>query len=375
VLQYIVKFGGFKYALLAIFTAFVAQLAFSGISLWLSVWVGEYSHNDSANVLFYLAVHAVIIASYELLLGLSLLIFQNRCLKAAQSMHRHLLEAVFGVSLNWYNTISTGEITNRFLRDIHSLDSLIVRHLQKTVELFLRLVLRVFATGSIMPIFAIPAALACVMGIYVGELYTRAASSVKRLSSESQSPVFAHFTETLAGLSVVRARYGMRDILANQLALKLRVYARALEAQYSCNRWVAVRTESLAAIVALGAGSIAIARSNTVSSGLVGFSLTNAIGLSQTIIQLVRNVNELEIELRSFQRVQEYTQLPQERPGISDPAPLSWPLSGTVEFRNVTARYKPNGPDILKDVSLVIGHGERVAVVGRTGSGKITLVI
>jgi ABC-type bacteriocin/lantibiotic exporter with double-glycine peptidase domain len=39
----------------------------------------------------------------------------------------------------------------------------------------------------------------------------------------------------------------------------------------------------------------------------------------------------------------------------------------------VTIRYDPNEPDILTDVNLKFKAGERVAVVGRTGSGKSTV--
>ena len=55
--------------------------------------------------------------------------------------------------------------------------------------------------------------------------------------------------------------------------------------------------------------------------------------------------------------------------------PQDWPTSGKVEFRNVTVKYDPSGPAILKDINLTFGAGERVAVVGRTGSGKSTLVL
>lgn len=49
-----------------------------------------------------------------------------------------------------------------------------------------------------------------------------------------------------------------------------------------------------------------------------------------------------------------------------------WPRSGRVEFRNVTIRYDLNVPDILQNINLVFGANERVAIVGRTGSGKST---
>jgi ATP-binding cassette, subfamily B, bacterial HlyB/CyaB len=46
---------------------------------------------------------------------------------------------------------------------------------------------------------------------------------------------------------------------------------------------------------------------------------------------------------------------------------------GEVELRHVTFRYRPNSPNVLKDVSLRIGAGEVIGVVGPSGSGKSTL--
>lgn len=139
------------------------------------------------------------------------------------------------------------------------------------------------------------------------------------------------------------------------------------------------------------AGAIAISKVGLIPAGLVGFSLTNASGLSSTILYLVRLANELEVELQSFHRVREYASLePEEKtedaivPAAQQQeqsfqhateVPASWPATGAIEFRNVTIRYDPDGPDILKDISLKFAAGERVAVVGRTGSGKSTLVL
>lgn len=52
--------------------------------------------------------------------------------------------------------------------------------------------------------------------------------------------------------------------------------------------------------------------------------------------------------------------------------PNGWPQSGEIEFRNVTVRYE-DGPNILTDINLKFKAGERVAIIGRTGSGKTTV--
>jgi ABC-type multidrug transport system fused ATPase/permease subunit len=69
---------------------------------------------------------------------------------------------------------------------------------------------------------------------------------------------------------------------------------------------------------------------------------------------------------------------PEEGEYTDDPThviPKNWPSKGEIEFRDVTIRYDLKGPDILTNINLKIHSGERVAIVGRTGSGKSTLVL
>lgn len=64
------------------------------------------------------------------------------------------------------------------------------------------------------------------------------------------------------------------------------------------------------------------------------------------------------------------------KPAIADaphvmPQP---PIQGRIEFRNLTFRYHADGEPVLSDINLTIATGQTVAFVGRTGSGKSTLV-
>lgn len=272
-----------------------------------------------------------------------------------------------------------------------SLDNQLSRMLQGTQQLAVELVFRLGAVTAIMPIFILPGLFSCVVGLLAGEMYTRTAVVVKRLVSSSQSPVFSQFNDDMAGIQIIRARKGIAKSFGNLLAERLRPFNRANETNYNLNRWVGLRIDFVTALVMSCAGAIAISKVGLIPAGLVGFSLTNASGLSSTILYLVRLANELEVELQSFHRVREYASLePEEKTeDAATPAaqqqqqsyqqptevPASWPATGAIEFRNVTIRYDPDGPDILKDISLKFAAGERVAVVGRTGSGKSTLVL
>lgn len=78
----------------------------------------------------------------------------------------------------------------------------------------------------------------------------------------------------------------------------------------------------------------------------------------------------------SLERLQEYMVIEQEpKPTTSGEPPASWPASGTLEVRNLTARYAPDSPDVLHGLNFDLHSGERVGIVGRTGSGKSSLTL
>ena len=52
-----------------------------------------------------------------------------------------------------------------------------------------------------------------------------------------------------------------------------------------------------------------------------------------------------------------------------------WPNRGKIEIKDFSCRYRPETPIILKNVNLTINPGEKVGIVGRTGSGKSSLII
>ena len=99
----------------------------------------------------------------------------------------------------------------------------------------------------------------------------------------------------------------------------------------------------------------------------------------------------------SLERVQGYIEIEQEpKPTPKGVPPAYWPASGNVVVEKLSARYSPDGPKVLHDISFEIKSGERVGVgkyhiislfkygmilindvnllVGRTGSGKVTKI-
>jgi len=78
-----------------------------------------------------------------------------------------------------------------------------------------------------------------------------------------------------------------------------------------------------------------------------------------------------EVAGNSVERVQDYLVIEKEKENTpAGVPPAYWPASGSIRIENLSARYSPDGPLVLEDINLEIKSGERIGVVGRTGSGE-----
>ncbi|KAK0388536.1 hypothetical protein NLU13_4779 [Sarocladium strictum] len=389
VLQYVSYFGSPAFVLFVLACMVISNIFTVGATFALTLWSDAYNSAGSVDAVFYMCLFALLTFSEMGSYAAVVILFELGAWRAARRLHNDFIRAIMRVSLSWFKVIPIGRVTNRFSSDMASIDNNLPGLLRNCIDFFILLLFRIAAISAILPVFMVPSLFACLFGITLGELYTRTAVIIKRLTSSAQSPVFSQFGDTLAGLPVVRARAGMSESFSEELATKLRIWAASSETNYNCNRWIAVRVDFVTALVSLAAGMIAVGKSGAIGAGLVGFSLTNANGLSSNILTLVRAMNDLEVEMQSFHRVKEYVKLePEEKDdenysdegAFTDDAsavtiPKAWPRTGEIEFRNVTIRYDPDGPNILTNINLKFKAGQRVAVVGRTGSGKSTLVL
>lgn len=118
-------------------------------------------------------------------------------------------------------------------------------------------------------------------------------------------------------------------------------------------------------------------RTSNVNAGVVGLMLSYALSTTQTLNWIVRSATEVETNIVSVERVQEYIDLPSEAPlEVEDKKPTDeWPQHGSIRFDHVNARYRKDLDLVLRDVNFEIKAGEKVGVCGRTGAGKSSLTM
>ena len=120
--------------------------------------------------------------------------------------------------------------------------------------------------------------------------YLATSRELKRLDAVSKSPIFAWFSESLAGLSTIRAY--------NHQSLFIATNARRLNRNQMCylpsvhsNRWLAVRLEFVGSVIILSAGLLAVTAvvNSNVDAGLVGLVLSYALNTTGSLVSRCRN--------------------------------------------------------------------------------------
>ena len=132
--------------------------------------------------------------------------------------------------------------------------------------------------------------------IYIQRYYLRTSRELKRLDSVSKSPIYAHFQESLGGITTIRAyRQQSRFSLENEWRVdaNLRTYYPSI----SANRWLAVRLEFIGSFIILAAAVFAIISVSTgdgPTSGMVGLAMAYALQITQSLNWIVRQTVEVE---------------------------------------------------------------------------------
>lgn len=369
-----------KYAGNMAFSGWLFLIILTGIAdgspkIVLRYWVAKAVYDET-----YFIVYTILPFVAAGLCFISLLIlFRLLGPRAAQGLHGELTNTVFKASLGVLSAANTGSMMNLYSLDMTLVARTIPTHTHNTFY-FLSgslMQLGIILAGAIYLLAAVP-----FLGLilfYLQRYYLRTSRQLRHLDLESQAPLVSSIQDMSRGLVYIRS-FGWQ---AQNMERNFRLIDQAQNPVYSlyCAQiFLTLVLDLLAAILALLLTVFAIYAKHADSGNAVGVSFLSLIVISQCFNAVIVSWTHLETSIGAVNRLRKFAQnTPKEQDG-DQPLPTNWPSVGNVEVSIDTARYatgmnQPQRPPVLKDVSLSIEPGTKVGIIGRSGSGKTSLLL
>ncbi|RVW10402.1 ABC transporter ATP-binding protein [Prescottella agglutinans] len=281
------------------------------------------------------------------------------------------------LGLDYYERELSGRIMTRMTTDVDALSSFIQTGLSTAVVALLTLAgiaVALLVTDVTLALVALAALLPLTVATLVFRRVSGAAYSVSR---ERISLVNAEFQENIAGLRAAQA-YRREEFAARRFAERADSYRRSrMRSQRAISVYFPFITLlsdlALAAVVLVGAQRVA--DGSATAGTLVAFVLYLGLlfGPIQQLSQVFDGYQQADVGLR---RIADLLATPSsiETADPADTVRIDGHLRGDVDFDDVSFRYQGAESDALSDIDLRIPAGTTVALVGRTGAGKSTVV-
>ncbi|KAJ7077902.1 P-loop containing nucleoside triphosphate hydrolase protein [Mycena belliarum] len=361
--------------------AALAQQAMSLLgNLTLRAW-GEHNREmgDNSGLFKYLLVYGIFSLGSTLLGGAANIVMWIYCsLRSSKRLHDSMLDSLMNAPLSFFELTPTGRTLNLFSRDIYVVDQLLARYVQNLFRTAAVCLSILFVIGASFPLFLLSIIPLGWFYLQVMKYYLATSRELKRLDAVSRSPIFAWFSESLAGVSTIRS--------FNQQPIFIKANERLLDRNQiaylpsiSVNRWLSIRLEIVGALIIFIVALLAMVALVTtgVDAGLVGLVLSYAMNATSSLNWVVRSASDVEQNIVSVERILHQIDVSPESPQYIEEAKPndSWPAHGKIEFQHYSTRYRPELELVLNDITLTINPKEKLGVCGRTGAGKSSLLL
>jgi ATP-binding cassette, subfamily C (CFTR/MRP), member 2 len=372
--KYIEYSGGLFYFFLILFVLIIWQGLKIASDLWLSNWArdSELSHMTSEQNWYYFKIYAGIGLLSPIFFYFRMFILTISGLKCSRKLHLDMIKNVVAAPINlFHDVVPKGQILNRFSKDLSSVDMLVF-----TIGywyIYLISFIGAVVVCSMFMVYSIAFfSVSFIAGIYMTRFCLYGSRELERLEGIARSPIINQLSETINGAITIRA-YEKEETFMSKFCEKVNTYFKIRIFLHGVENFFGFSLDFLSLLFLIFLFTVTNVFSKSFTANAVGLMLSYSVLLQKALFNFLTASTKLENLMVATERCVEYTGLPKEE---SDEGKCELiDIKGKINFENYSVRYRPNTPLVLKNISLEIQPGEKIGIVGRTGSGKSTICL
>ncbi|KAJ5953836.1 hypothetical protein N7501_008115 [Penicillium viridicatum] len=291
-------------------------------------------------------------------------------------LHMNLLDRILKAPLSYFTATDLGAIVNRFGQDINVVDKQLSPTLANFNTQIFKLAMQLILLLKIRPVMAVTVPVCAICVYFIQRIYLRTSRQLRFLELESRSSVFTNFLDTGSGIVTIRA-FDWKDKFENENVKSLDLSQKPFYILLSLQCWLKMTMDCIIAIFAVILIAFTVLYRNTTTGADLGVALNLLIVANTTLLRLVQSWTSLETSLGSISRlksIQDCVPSEDDVGGTLDPG-LQWPSAGNLQVNGISVAYSESAALSLSNLSLAVNPGQKVIVMGRTGSGKSTLML
>ncbi|XP_006589504.1 ABC transporter C family member 10-like isoform X1 [Glycine soja] len=339
-------------------------------------WMAASVDNPQVSTLQLILVYLLIGVISTLFLLMRSLFVVALGLQSSKSLFSQLLNSLFRAPMSFYDSTPLGRILSRVSSDLSIVDLDVpfgfVFAVGATMNCYANLTVLAVVTWQVLFV-SIPM---IYFAISLQRYYFASAKELMRLNGTTKSFVANHLAESVAGAVTIRAFEEEDRFFEKNLDL-IDVNASPYFQSFAANEWLIQRLETVSAVVLASAAlCMVVLPPGTFSSGFIGMALSYGLSLNMSLVFSIQNQCNIANYIISVERLNQYMHIPSEAPEViaGNRPPANWPVAGRVQINELQIRYRPDAPLVLRGITCTFEGGHKIGIVGRTGSGKSTLI-
>ncbi|KAG0495993.1 hypothetical protein HPP92_000608 [Vanilla planifolia] len=359
----------------------LAQILFQilqiGSNYWMA-WAAPVSKDlkPPVNIFTLLYVYVALALGSAVCILIRAILVANAGYKTATILFNKMHFSIFRAPMSFFDSTPTGRILNRASTDQSDVDTSIPFQIASLAFTIIQLIGIVAVMSQVawqVFIVFIP-----VIGLsfWYQRYYIDTARELARLVGVFKAPIIQHFSESLSGSTTIRS-FGQESRFEDINSQKLDECSRPRFHNAGAMEWLCFRLDVLSSIMfAFSLIFLICLPKGVIDPGIAGLAVTYGLNLNMMQAWVIWNLCNLENRMIAVERILQYAGIPSEPPLVIEASrpDSKWPSIGEIDIRDLQVRYAAHMPFVLRGITCNFPGGQKTGIVGRTGSGKSTLI-